>query len=85
MVLVSNPTRALIVSLAALASLILAMMELESGHLLPAATHAFGSLALGLLAIDGGGRQRAPWLRITTLLASITFLSFVVTRVWQRI
>lgn len=85
MVLVSNPTRALIVSLAALASLILAMMELESRHLLPAATHAFGSLALGLLAIDGGGRQRAPWLRITTLLASITFLSFVVTRVWQRI
>jgi hypothetical protein len=85
MITISDSLRAVIVSLAALASVVLALMELESQHVLSAATHAFGSLALGLLAIDGAGSQRAPWLRITTFLAAIIFVGFVVTRIWQGI
>lgn len=84
MITVSDSTRAVIVSLAALASMLLAMMELESKHVLAAATHAFGSLALGLLAIDGAGRQRARWLRITTIAAAMVFAGFVCTRIWRH-
>jgi hypothetical protein len=85
MITISDSSRAVIVSLAALASMILAMVELSSQHLLSAATHAFGSLALGLLAIDGAGSQRATWLRITTLLVGVIFIGFVGTRIWQGI
>jgi hypothetical protein len=85
MVAINDSTRAVIVSLAALASMVLAMVELESQHILAAATHAFGSLALGLLAIDGAGRQRAPWLRITTVAAAVIFAGFVGTRIWQHL
>lgn len=82
---VSESARAVIVSLAALASMVLAMLELESRHMLSAATHAFGSLALGLLAIDGAGRQRAPWLRLTTLGAAVIFAAFLGTQLWQHL
>ena len=85
MVTISDSSRAMIVSVAALASMVLAMIELRSDHTLAAATHAFGSLALGLLAIDGAGRSRAPWLRVTTLLASVVFIGFVGTRIWRSI
>jgi hypothetical protein len=85
MVTISDSSRAALVSLAALASLAFAMIELNSHHVLAAATHAFGSLALGLLAIDGAGSSRAPWLRVTTLIASMLFIGFVGTRVWRSI
>jgi len=85
MVTISDSSRAALVSLAALASLAFAMVELDSHHTLAAATHAFGSLALGLLAIDGAGSTRAPWLRITTLIASVVFMGFVGTRIWRSI
>jgi len=85
MVTISDSSRAVLVSLAALASLGFAIVELDSRHMLAAATHAFGSLALGLLAIDGAGSSRAPWLRVTTLLASVVFIGFVSTRVWRSI
>lgn len=85
MVTLSDSSRAVIVSVAALASMVFAMIELDSRHILAAATHAFGSLALGLLAIDGAGRTRAPWLRITTLLAAVVFVGFVGTRIWRSI
>ena len=85
MVTISDSSRAMIVSVAALASMVFAMIELDSHHTLAAATHAFGSLALGLLAIDGAGSTRAPWLRVTTLLASVVFIGFVGTRIWRSI
>jgi hypothetical protein len=85
MATMSESSRAVLVSLAAVASLGFAVVELNSHHTLAAATHAFGSLALGLLAIDGAGSSRAPWLRITTLVASVVFIGFVGTRVWRSI
>ena len=85
MVTISDSSRAMIVSVAALASMVFAMVELDSHHMLAAATHAFGSLALGLLAIDGADSRRAPWLRVTTLLASVVFIGFVGTRIWRSI
>jgi hypothetical protein len=85
MVTISDSMRALIVSIAALISLIFAMHELDEKHTLAAATHAFGSLALGLLAINGAGSTRAPWLRLTTLLTSVVFIGFVGTRIWRSI
>jgi len=85
MVTISDSSRAAIVSIAALASMVFAMIELDSHHTLAAATHAFGSLALGLLAIDGGGKSRAPWLRITTLLTALIFVGFVGTRIWRSV
>jgi len=85
MVTISDSSRAALVSLAALASLAFAMVELDSHHTFAAATHAFGSLALGLLAIDGAGSRRAPWLRVTTLIASVVFMGFVGTRIWRSI
>ncbi len=85
MIAISDSVRAAIVSLAAIASMVLAMTELQSHHMLAAATHAFGSLALGLLAIDGAGRQRARWLRIKTVASAIVFAGFVGTRIWQHI
>lgn len=85
MITLSESSRAVIVSLAALASMVFAMIELDAGHTFAAATHAFGSLALGLLAIDGASKNRAVWLRVTTLLSAVVFVGFVGTRIWRSI